>query len=252
MSPGSEKKIPKRLIQFWHDKRTIPEVYQSALEKNKYFTSDLQILFVDDDYMLDFLKNNDFVYEVYKRLRVESIKSDIARLTLLYEYGGIYMDMSMVLHKSIYDSLHNDSELALLQRDDQPRYKKYPEQAHIGAMLMAAAPKSPFIACCLNQLIDTLVSGHYNHHILFAATKYTDDTYNSYLDLGNNVPLSLQLLSFKILKKEYLEHLRIQGLQNSWRVHEVDGIFDPEDLAYLQNNYTKRSCDLFKKEKNDI
>jgi len=244
MSFHVNKKIPKRLIQFWNDKPTIPQVYQAALDTNKNFTTDLDILFVDDDYMLAFLKSKPFLHDLYKKLRVESIKSDIARLTLLYEYGGIYMDMSMVLHKAIYPLLDSESELVLLQRDDQPRYEKYPDQAHIGAMLMASAPKSPFIACCLSALIDTIVKGHYNHHILFGATKYTDDTYNHYLDLKDKPTLAIQLLSFKALKKGTLEHLRIEGLQNSWRVHERDGIFDPKDLNQLQKHYTKLPCSL--------
>jgi hypothetical protein len=239
----STKKIPDRLIQFWHNKETIPEPYMEAIQNNKIYTMDIENLFVDDVFMIEFLKNDAYLSEIYQRLNVESIRSDIARLVLLYEFGGFYMDMSIRLKTSLDLIVDQKSDIALLKRDDQPRYAKYPEQAHIGAMFMAAAPKSPFIACCLAQLIDTIVSGHYNHHILFAATKYTDDTYIRYLD-SEETKLNIQLLSFKQLKQHNLTHLRIPGLQNSWKVHEVDGIFNPEDLLYLQKNYSKRPCYL--------
>ena len=239
----SIKRIPDRLIQFWHDKEAIPEPYLEAMQNNETYTTNVEKLFVDDLFMTEFLKNDVYLSEIYQRLHVESIRSDIARLVLLYEFGGFYMDMSMKLNTPLDAIVDQKNDIALLQRDDQPRYAKYPEQAHIGAMFMAAAPKSPFIACCLAQLIDTIVGGHHNHHILFAATKYTDDTYNRYLDTKKN-DLQIQLLSFKQLKQHNLTHLRIPGLQNSWKAHEVEGIFKPQDLSFLQKNYSKRACYL--------
>jgi len=239
----SKKRIPNRLIQFWHHKKSIPEPYLEAQENNKNYTENIETLFVDDLFMVDFLQNREYLLEVYQRVRVESIRSDIARLVLLYEYGGFYMDMSIKLHSSLDRIVNQNNELALLKRDDQSRYAKYPEQAHIGAMFMASAPKSPFIACCLAQLINTIVDGHYNHHITFAATKYTDDTYIRYLDKKEK-KLKIELLSFKKLKQDNLTHLRIQGLQNSWKIHEKEGIFSPEDLQFLQKDKKKISCYL--------
>jgi len=248
MPHSQQKKIPNRLIQFWHDKTVIPDIYKKARQKNKMITSGMQELFVDDEFMLDFLRDNVFLYEVYMRLNVESIRSDIARLVLLHKYGGIYMDMSIALNKPMYPLIEADAELALLQRDDQERYRKYPEQAHIGAMILAAAPNSEFIACCLKQLVDTIIKGHYNHHILFAATKYTDDTYNAILVKRDSNLTNIQKLSFKILKKDYLKHIRIKGLANSWSKHEQEGIFTPENLYFLQKNYIAPPCSLFAKD----
>jgi len=236
-----EYKIPNNLIQFWHDKNILPNPYAKIQENNEKYTLNFKKFFIDDIYMYDFFKNNSYLLEVYKRLKVESIRSDIVRLVMLYEYGGIYMDMSMQLHTNLDDIIDKYKDIVLLQRDDQPRYAKYPQKAHIAAGIIAAVPKSSFIKCCLSHLIDTIVKGHYNHHILFAATKYTNDIYIKYLE-NKHIDFDMQLLSFKKLKEYHLTHHRLPGLANSWKAYEVDGIFDYKDIEFLQKNYIPLNC----------
>jgi len=241
-----EKKIPPRIIRFWHDRATLPAEYREAMEESAPHSEGMELLFVDDAFMHGWLPEAyPFVHDVYRRTRVESIRSDLARLTLLHRYGGIYMDMSIRLRAPIYPLVDPEAEVVLLRRDDQGRYARYPEQAHIGAMILTAMPGSPFIACALSHLVDTLVRGHYNHHILFAATKYTDDTYIRWLDTEPRPPVRFGFFSFKALKARYLDHIRTPKLANSWRAHETDGIFDPDDLAFLQRGYSRLPCPLW-------
>jgi len=48
--------------------------------------------------MLDFFKKSDnFLYQLYKSIQIESIRSDFARLALLSKFGGIYLDVSITL-----------------------------------------------------------------------------------------------------------------------------------------------------------
>jgi len=243
MKPSKKKKIPPRIIRFWHRHETLPQVYREAKEHNTALLSGLEDLYIDDRYMESFLrKYNPFLFELYRKTRVESTRSNLARLTLLYEYGGLYMDMSIRLFQPLYSILEHDTQVALLRRDDQPRYAQHPDRAHIAAGIIAAEPRSPFIACALSIMVDSLVRGHYNHDIAFATTKKIYETYTRYLEADVKVPIRFQFLSFKTLKEKYLTHIRIPGLANSWRAHEANGIYDFEELKSLQRLYTPLPC----------
>jgi len=233
---NQENKIPKRLIQFWHDKNTIPQEYQDAIKNNLYFTKDFEVLFVDDKYMLDFIKRKDpFLYKLYSNINIQAIRADIARMLLLNEFGGIYMDLSMKLHKPLNSLISRESDVAILRRDDQKRYSKFPESAHFGIMILAAKPRTEFIQSVLKYLVDTIIEGFYNHHVLFATTKCVNEVFRVYKNSNLLPNLCIDFMSFKKFKQDkFLTHLRIKGLANSWKNIEEDGIINPNFLKLLR------------------
>jgi len=234
-----EKKIPRRLIQFWHNKSTLPIEYKEAIEHNKQYLNGFEILFADDEYMLNFFKekNDTFLYELYQNIQIESLRSDIARIVLLYEYGGIYLDISMVLSQPLYNIIKDDTEVALLFRDDQARYSKYPENAHIANGILCSVSASPFLKECFVQCLDSIIDGRYNHLVLFAITKNTYISYINYISSPDNVKICFEHLSFKELKKKFLKHLRIKNFENSWKSKEQEGIINPKKLNLIQEKY---------------
>jgi len=229
-------KIPKRLIQFWHDKSMIPKEYQDVIQNNYSFITDFEVLFVDDKFMLDFIKRKDpFLYKLYSNINIQAIRADIARMLLLIEFGGIYMDLSMKLHKPLNSIISRESDVALLRRDDQKRYRKYPESAHFGIMLLAAKPKTEFIQSVLKYLVNTITEGFYNHHVLFATTKCVNEVFREYKKLKKIKKINIEYMSFKKFKEDkFLTHLRIKGLANSWRYSEENGIVNPKYLESLK------------------
>lgn len=233
--------IPQKLIQFWDNKDNIPPEYIEAITNNQKFIGDSEILFVDDKYMLNYLKDKDpFLHNLYSNIRIAAIRSDIARLVLLYKFGGLYLDMSVILKVPIEKLLSKKADVMLLRRDDQARYEKHPQSAHIGSMIIASAPNTEFIKDSLKYLVNSIISGSYNHHVLFATTKCINETYNLYLNRKDIEETNFEMMSFKALKKDFLTHLRVKGLANSWSYLEKDGIIEPKILAEIQKEYVLR------------
>jgi len=232
-----KSRVPKILIQFWDDKADLPKEYKDVIQNNKQYIDGYEVLFADDTYMLDFFKKSDsFLYQLYKSIQIESVRSDFARLALLSKFGGIYLDISIVLLKPLELMIHKNSEIGLLLRDDQLRYQKYPKSAHIANGILYAVKDAHFIKECFNNLLDSIVGGYYNHLVSFATTKMT---YKTYINYKNDSNLLFHMLSFKELKKDFLKHLRVKGLANSWKYKEQMGIIKPEQLPFFQKEYEK-------------
>lgn len=226
-------KIPKLIIQFWHDKNILPDPYREAMQTTKNHNADFNQLYVDDDFMHHLLKNkfSSRLCELYRLNKIPSSRSDIARFALLYEFGGIYLDASMQVYKSLNPLLEGNAKILLLQRDDQPRYKDYPEKAHVVNGIVAAVPKSPFILACIQKIINNLSSGEFNHSVMPATGLIINEALEEYEDKN-----SIQKLSFTRLKQERLDHLRIKGLFNSWKPLEKHGIIDADKLEALNGS----------------
>jgi mannosyltransferase OCH1-like enzyme len=228
-------KIPKIMIQFWHDKNTLPDVYKAAMAKNKSHNSEFDMLYIDDCFMRNLLKTkfSQCLLDLYQANKIPASRSDIARLALLYEYGGFYMDLAIVLNDSLNCFIDANSELILLKRDDMPKYSDCPDKAHVWNGMLAAAPKSAFINACLQRIINNLLSGHYNNDVLEATgPKVLNKVLAQYND--NNI----KTLSFKQLKQGFLQHLKVAGVRQSWVALQTQGIIDSSQLALLNKNYT--------------
>ena len=96
-----ENKIPKIIHCFWFSKEPKPELQQKCLNSWKKYCPDYQIMeWNTDNY--DIYKNK-FVAQAYEK-RKWAFMSDYARLDVLYEYGGIYLDLDVEMIKN-YDQL---------------------------------------------------------------------------------------------------------------------------------------------------
>ena len=95
--------IEKNLIQFWHDKNKIPSQIDEAIKTTKKNNLDYNVLLVDDSYMYDFISKhyNRSILRLYEFNLIPASRSDIARLMLLYEFGGVYVDASIELQDSL-------------------------------------------------------------------------------------------------------------------------------------------------------
>jgi len=231
----SIEKIPKTIIQFWHDKTTLPDVYIQAMEKNRINNSDFQLLYVDDCFMYEFLKKNfhPCLLALYQTNKIASSRSDIVRFTMLYIYGGVWLDAAIELNKPLNSFLDFEKDIVLIQRTDAEMFKDFPEQANVASGIIGAAPRSAFIHWCIEKIIANLLSGAYNTDVLAA----TGPVVTNQALKNHKESCDIQLLSFKELKAGFLNHIRIKGLSNSWMPLQADGIIDDCQLAKLKESY---------------
>lgn len=105
----AEKKIPKIIHSFWFSGDEKPYSYQKCVDTWQNALPDYKII--------EWNKNN---YDWHKHPFVEkaielkawAFASDYARLDVLKEYGGIYLDMDVEVFKAFDDLLCNDAILS--------------------------------------------------------------------------------------------------------------------------------------------
>ena len=152
--------IPKVVWLYWHDLDHIPSIVSKCIDSMIYFNRDYIINILDDsrfkeltgiDINQAFSKTNNKSYQK---------KSDFIRLNIIYRYGGIWLDASIICTKSL-NWIH-----------DIQKSKKFPDKTYyeticfmapdtennpvIDSWFIASVPRSLFIFDWMNEFNDSL------------------------------------------------------------------------------------------------
>lgn len=101
-----EMRIPKRIHYCWFSGNPIPEKLRTCLDSWKEFCPDYEIIRWDEsNYDID---KNRYMREAYDRKKWGFVP-DIARLDLLYRFGGIYLDTDVELIRNLDELLYQDA-----------------------------------------------------------------------------------------------------------------------------------------------
>ena len=93
-----KQKISKKIHFLWFGNNPLPESVKKCVESWEKYCPDYEIIRWDEtnyDY-----KKHPYMYEAYKAKKW-SFVSDYARLDIIYQYGGIYLDTDVVLIRSL-------------------------------------------------------------------------------------------------------------------------------------------------------
>lgn len=94
--------IPKVIHYCWFGRNPLPERYQAWMESWKKYCPDYEIVeWNEDNYDVHV---NSYMEEAYEAKKWGFV-SDYARLDILYQYGGIYLDTDVELVRSLDDLL---------------------------------------------------------------------------------------------------------------------------------------------------
>lgn len=221
--------FPKRLIQFWHDKTCLPPVYQKIITSNKQLHPDYEFLYLEDKAIYALIEKhfNPCLLALYQNNQIPASRSDIARLIAIYEYGGVYLNTSLLLKTTLNTLLENkQTDLILLKRDDT---QEEPPPVWNGVII--ATPQSTFIKACIEQITLNLLTGRFNQDVL-SATGYK--VLNTVLSQNNGYQLTK--LSFKTLENSLFENIQ-NAYRQSWLAPQAQGIFNESVLKELQQKY---------------
>lgn len=106
---GEEQKIPKIIHCFWFSEEKKPEAYQKCLDSWKKNLPDYEI---KEWNMSNYNWHKHPFLERAIELNAWAFASDYARLDVLYEYGGIYLDMDVEVFKPFDNLLCNSAILS--------------------------------------------------------------------------------------------------------------------------------------------
>lgn len=99
----SEQMIPKKIHYCWFSRNPIPDYLMKCIESWHKFCPDYEIIRWDED-------NYDVNSNLYMKQAYEAKKwgfvPDVARLDILYRYGGIYIDTDVELIRNLDDLLY--------------------------------------------------------------------------------------------------------------------------------------------------
>ena len=101
--------IPKKIHYFWFGENEKPKSVQKCINSWKKYCPDYEII--------EWNKTNfdihcmPFVEQAYEAKKYAFV-SDVARLMVVYEYGGIYMDTDVEVIKPLDDLLENRSYMS--------------------------------------------------------------------------------------------------------------------------------------------
>ena len=105
LSIYQEQKIPKVIHYCWFGKKEMPSQYRKWMESWKIYCPDYEIIEWNEE-------NYDVYKNEYLRQAYESGKwafvSDYARIDIVHQYGGVYLDTDVELLKNIDELLMND------------------------------------------------------------------------------------------------------------------------------------------------
>ena len=103
--------FPKTIHQIWYQgKDKIPEKLKKNSELLKSFHINWNYIIWDDKKIKRYFKNNMKILSTYNNLEYLHQKVDFIRYCILYELGGVYVDMDVTTLKSMDTLLEQYNE----------------------------------------------------------------------------------------------------------------------------------------------
>lgn len=221
--------IPKLIHYIWIGEKPMPNDVLKKIEICKKFNPDYIIKIWDNNNFT--FSNNQYCKEAYESKKWAFV-SDYIRLSVLYDYGGIYMDTDVEVVKNL---------------DVLLKYKAFSgfeSENRIPTGTMGAEPKNPWIKAILDYYDNTHFinsDGSFNLTTnVETITTITQSLYpielnNSYQDLGDVVFLPFDWLCAKDLSTG-----KIKKTKNTLTIHHFAGSWLPlkeKVIKWMQNHY---------------
>ncbi|WAC41235.1 glycosyltransferase family 32 protein [Pedobacter sp. SL55] len=196
--------IPKVIWLYWNEEKVNSATVQLCINIIKNLHTDHEVHLLHRTNLLAFLPN--FPTELFGK--PSNFVSDMVRLMLLEQHGGIYLDATVLLSKPLNWALElqqkDCSEAVLYYADENTRDEKFPM---VETWFIAALPQSTFIKawreeyqnCMLSANSDTYYD---NNDILPLSNFPLDATYYTSYMAGQIVMRRSQQYRLSLLRAE--------------------------------------------------
>lgn len=152
------KNKKKSLYQTYFDKSLIP---QKVFINNNKYAPNYDIIIYDDKECLHFINKfyGSEVLDAYKQLKIPAHRADLWRYCILYQYGGLYMDIKTKLIKNVDGIFTNKNILYTViscVKSDKP------DKQSIFNGIIYSPPKNPIFLELINYCVKNKnVEGNY-------------------------------------------------------------------------------------------
>ena len=214
--------IPKIIHYCWFSGNPLPELAQKCIASWKKYCPDYEIKeWNESNY--DVTKNA-YMYEAYQAKKWGFVP-DYARLDIIYEHGGIYLDTDVELLKPLDDLLLNEA------------FMGFEDGIHVSpGLAIGAIPRFP--------LIGELKNGIYDHRLFTKADGSFDITPSPQMNTAELVKKGLRQDNSKqmiegmtIFPTDYFcpkdfETKKLRITKNTVSIHHFDGSWVSEEDKY--------------------
>jgi hypothetical protein len=147
--------IPKIIHQTWKDKNLPPIIYKLVSENIRFFKSNgYEFMFWTDEMILKLIADEyPNFYNIYKMARTGVQKGDIARILLVYHYGGIYIDLDVLVLRDFSEILDmNADKLYITYEPSGQTMALYNSDKYICNAFFAANKQNNMLKAILNNI----------------------------------------------------------------------------------------------------
>ena len=215
--------IPKILHICWFGGKPLPNEAKKYIDTWRKYNPDYEIKLWDES-NFD-IKSNTYVYEAYQSKKYAFV-SDYARLKVLYDYGGIYMDTDVEVVKSFDDLL------------EYPAFIGFEAPDRFSTATMASAANNLWVKMLLKNYDNKrFILEDGNFDMTTNVTIITGSTLDKYPVLLND---TLQVFdNFAVLPFEYLcakdiDSGKIKRTPNTYTIHHYSGSWLPRRKKFVK------------------
>lgn len=149
--------ISKIIHQTWFDNnKALPVIFDKMIQESKKINQNFEFKLWTDSNIEDFLKTNyKNIYKIYSNNILGVQKSDLARLAILHYYGGIYIDLDILLIKNLNDLFDYNKDILYISYEPTEQTKYVWNMENYICNAFFACNKNNII---IQHIIDTIIN----------------------------------------------------------------------------------------------
>lgn len=237
-------KTPKeyRIWQYWNgDIQNAPDIVKCCIKSVEKYKGELEHVILNDENIKNYITIPDYIYELKNQGIIKAAHfADIVRTYLLYEYGGLWIDATVLLTAPLPEYIR-DSELFVFQNDEN----EDPDGLNMANYFISSKGNSVIIAKMKRFLEEYWKNNYFVINYFFYLHAFTMFTHSSKDNIKEwseifyspYIPVQLMQneLKDKFSPRRYKELKQISPIHKltyKWKVMSKKKKFDPQGTLY--------------------
>ncbi|WP_218213588.1 capsular polysaccharide synthesis protein, partial [Ursidibacter maritimus] len=260
ISPHKKELIGKKIIwQYWGQTTKfidLPEVVQISFNSVEKHKGDYTVIRLSDQNINEYIEFPDFIYEKRKNGHFRYVFfSDLLRLALLKNYGGIWIDATVLITSPIPDELKKQDYFMFYRDEDSPyknkwgKYNSYfsyssKQKVKCLSSFMISKPENETITIFLDLLLyfwrtQEKIPHYFFFQILFEYIISHHEPTQKMLRIDDALPHLLQNKIYdKFNKDDFIEITRLSSIHKLTYIkkYKENSYFSYLKKEFLNNN----------------
>ncbi len=232
-----DRTIPRHIWLYWNNQP--PKIVEMCIEKIRILNPDFNVTLLNDDILHNYVIDK----RLFSNSLTSQLRSDLIRLYLLKNYGGIWVDASIMVFENfewvLEISANENIGMVCFYRDGNTCYKDFPV---VESWFIAASKDNPFVSLWLDEMYKVLDVGVKQY---ITETKAHPSAKLYLQNIGNPEYLVVYIACQRIIRNANTEFVCFEcdkscflyQLQKDWcRVNLIESLslkYAPESLPLL-------------------